>query len=79
MDDEEYKKAQKELQDAVEELHTAQKEQSRSQGVTPKPPFCSFCGKGHNEVGKLIAGKDAYICNECVEAAKQVFAEENSD
>jgi ATP-dependent Clp protease ATP-binding subunit ClpX len=26
---------------------------------------CSFCGKTQSEVGKLIAGEDAYICNEC--------------
>ncbi|PHP56463.1 ClpX C4-type zinc finger protein, partial [Staphylococcus aureus] len=24
---------------------------------------CSFCGKTQSEVGKLIAGEDAYICN----------------
>ena len=28
---------------------------------------CSFCGKTQTEVGKLIAGEDAYICNECVD------------
>ncbi|MFP8815611.1 ATP-dependent protease ATP-binding subunit ClpX [Acinetobacter johnsonii] len=28
---------------------------------------CSFCGKTQSEVGKLIAGEDAYICNECVD------------
>ncbi|WP_445116574.1 ATP-dependent Clp protease ATP-binding subunit ClpX [Acinetobacter sp. WZC-1] len=28
---------------------------------------CSFCGKPQSEVGKLIAGEDAYICNECVD------------
>ncbi|MDQ8941145.1 ATP-dependent Clp protease ATP-binding subunit ClpX [Acinetobacter soli] len=28
---------------------------------------CSFCGKSQSEVGKLIAGENAYICNECVD------------
>lgn len=28
---------------------------------------CSFCGKAQAEVGKLIAGEDAFICNECVD------------
>lgn len=28
---------------------------------------CSFCGKTQSEVGKLIAGENAYICNECVD------------
>jgi ATP-dependent Clp protease ATP-binding subunit ClpX len=28
---------------------------------------CSFCGKRQDEVSKLIAGEDAFICNECVD------------
>ena len=27
---------------------------------------CSFCGKMQSQVGRLIAGKDSCICNECV-------------
>ena len=27
---------------------------------------CSFCGKPQSQVQRLIAGNDAYICNECV-------------
>ncbi len=27
---------------------------------------CSFCGKGRNEVDRLVAGPRVYICNECV-------------
>jgi ATP-dependent Clp protease ATP-binding subunit ClpX len=27
---------------------------------------CSFCGKSHNEVEKLIESADAAICNECI-------------
>jgi len=27
---------------------------------------CNFCGKKREEVEKLIAGPDAYICNECI-------------
>ena len=27
---------------------------------------CSFCGKRHDEVNKLIAGPDVNICDECV-------------
>jgi len=26
---------------------------------------CSFCGKEQNEVAQLIAGPNAYICDEC--------------
>jgi hypothetical protein len=29
-------------------------------------PHCSFCGRFRSEVERLIAGRDAFICNECV-------------
>ena len=29
-------------------------------------PRCSFCGKGHKQVAKLIAGPSVFICDECV-------------
>ncbi len=29
-------------------------------------PRCSFCGKGHEQVAKLIAGPSVFICDECV-------------
>lgn len=32
----------------------------------PKPPFCSFCGKGENQVRQMLPGKDAFICDQCV-------------
>ena len=34
---------------------------------------CSFCGKGATEVAKLVAGPRVYICNECVDIAKQII------
>jgi len=36
---------------------------------------CSFCGKGHTEVKKLIAGPTVYICNECVELCNEIIAD----
>ncbi|MFZ5907545.1 MAG: ATP-dependent Clp protease ATP-binding subunit ClpX [Nitrospirota bacterium] len=36
---------------------------------------CSFCGKGHGEVKKLIAGPTVYICNECVELCNEIIAD----
>ncbi len=27
--------------------------------------YCSFCGKSQDEVNKIIAGPDVYICDEC--------------
>jgi ATP-dependent Clp protease ATP-binding subunit ClpX len=31
-----------------------------------KQLFCSFCNKSQHEVKKLIAGPDAFICDECI-------------
>lgn len=39
-------------------------------------PRCSFCGRSQNEVKKLIAGAQAYICNECVELCNEILEEE---
>lgn len=35
--------------------------------LTHAPKCCSFCGKRQDEVEKLIAGENAFICNECVD------------
>jgi ATP-dependent Clp protease ATP-binding subunit ClpX len=39
-------------------------------------PRCSFCGRTQSEVRKLIAGAQAYICNECVELCNEILEEE---
>ena len=33
---------------------------------------CSFCGKPQNLAGRLIAGNDAYICDECVRLCSEI-------
>lgn len=38
--------------------------------------YCSFCGKSQDEVNKIIAGPDVYICDECVELCKSIIDEE---
>lgn len=40
---------------------------------------CSFCGKGQNEVKKLIAGPSVYICNECIDLCGDILLEEDLD
>jgi ATP-dependent Clp protease ATP-binding subunit ClpX len=40
------------------------------------PLKCSFCGKGQDEVKKLIAGPSVFICNECVDLCNEIIAEE---
>jgi len=37
---------------------------------------CSFCGKSHKEVKKLIAGNEVYICDECVSLCNEIIEEE---
>jgi ATP-dependent Clp protease ATP-binding subunit ClpX len=37
---------------------------------------CSFCGKGQDEVRKLIAGPLVYICDECVGLCNEIIEEE---
>lgn len=38
---------------------------------------CSFCGKSANEVDRLIAGPDAFICNECIDLCASIIDREN--
>jgi ATP-dependent Clp protease ATP-binding subunit ClpX len=40
--------------------------------------LCSFCGKTHSEVKKLIAGPGVYICDNCVVLCKGVLDKEFS-
>lgn len=42
------------------------------------PPVltCSFCGKAQSEVRKLIAGRSAYICDECAQLAYDIVSGE---
>ncbi|MBX6341721.1 MAG: ATP-dependent Clp protease ATP-binding subunit ClpX, partial [Thermomicrobiaceae bacterium] len=40
---------------------------------------CSFCGKGQDEVRRLIAGPGAvYICDECVQLCREIIEEEEA-
>jgi ATP-dependent Clp protease ATP-binding subunit ClpX len=38
--------------------------------------MCSFCGKGHSDVKKLIAGPGVYICNECIDVCASILEKE---
>ena len=39
---------------------------------------CSFCGKPHSQVRRLVAGPDVYICDECIRMCDDILAEELS-
>ena len=40
---------------------------------------CSFCGKTQDQVKKIIAGPDVYICDECVNLCQEIVLEELGD
>lgn len=40
---------------------------------------CSFCGKGQDQVRKLVAGPGVYICDECIELCNEIIEEELGD
>ena len=45
---------------------------ARASNVT----LCSFCGKSHAEVRKLIAGPGVYICDSCINVCKTILDKE---
>ena len=48
-----------------------------SANTSDKKISCSFCGKSQEEVKKLIAGPNVYICNECVVLCKDILVEDD--
>lgn len=40
--------------------------------------ICSFCGKSHAEVKKLIAGPGVYICDNCIQVCKTILDKETT-
>ncbi len=37
---------------------------------------CSFCGKSQDQVKRIIAGPNVYICDECIELCQEIIVEE---
>src|ERR1700731_1307197 len=63
-------------------LHRAR---SRNKSCSSKAPnmarasnltMCSFCGKSHAEVRKLISGPGVYICDNCINVCKGILDKE---
>ena len=40
---------------------------------TPHPLKCSFCGRGQDEVSRLVSGPSVYICSECVKLCNDIL------
>ena len=39
--------------------------------------YCGFCSKSEDEVEKFFSGKQAYICDRCIEVAFKTTPEDN--
>ncbi len=52
-----------------------------TENISPdkKTLCCSFCGKNQNEIKKLIAGPDVFICDECVELCTDIIQEDHKN
>jgi ABC-type glutathione transport system ATPase component len=40
------------------------------------PIRCSFCGKTQDQVRRLVAGPNAYICNECILLCQEIVSDD---
>lgn len=38
---------------------------------------CSFCGKTQDQVKRLVAGPNVFICNECIELCEEILSDED--
>lgn len=50
-----------------------------NRGDDRKQLRCSFCNKTQDQVRKLIAGPNVYICDECIEICSEIIDEEFED
>ena len=44
---------------------------------TPKSIRCSFCGKAQEMVRRIVAGPNAYICDECIAICNNIIEDEH--
>jgi uncharacterized protein (TIGR02246 family) len=53
-------------------------ERANSSPIDAQAPRCSFCNKSSDQVRKIIAGRTASICDECVEVCDDIVGDETS-
>ncbi len=41
--------------------------------------YCSFCGKSQEDVSKLIAGPNVYICDECIDLCNEIVVDSGEE
>jgi hypothetical protein len=59
-------------------IEAAERQAGAQEPTRPKELYCTFCGKSHNAVKKLIAGPAAYICDACVALCVDFIREEGN-
>ena len=47
-----------------------------AKGEKEKNVRCSFCGKPQENVKKIIAGPNVFICDECIEVCNRIIDDE---
>ena len=57
----------------------AQEEARAMSGVRRKNIRCSFCGKGADQVRRLIAGPGIYICDACIALCNDIIGKETAE
>ena len=48
----------------------------KKKNSSPRAIKCSFCGRGQDEVAKLVSGPNVYICNECIRLCNDILEDE---
>jgi hypothetical protein len=48
----------------------------RGPKMKPGPTMCSFCGKGPDQVKRLVAGPGVFICDSCVHLCNEVLEQD---
>ena len=49
---------------------------AKNDELLQRKPRCSFCGKTQDQVRRLIAGPNAYICDECITLCQEIMSEQ---
>lgn len=71
------------MKDCKQALHTIMEKlkmlDESVESVTNNLIYCSFCGKNSDFVRKMVGGRHAYICDECVDICAEICEEANEE
>ncbi len=49
---------------------------AKNDDISQRKPRCSFCGKTQDQVRRLIAGPNAFICDECITLCQEIMSDD---